>query len=180
MFGEQCAFFYFNIYCGKYYSYTFLKCEALIFVSRCELDFSQFEERMVPALFYMLIMQDKNIVEIAVEVSIWTDLNFFLWYISILQQYLFFSFYAIFHCLCNILAEFTGYLNRASFYGNWWFAIKVRTYIRCWSKPVSDWFFVHFMYKTTIKNRFYWTCISILFSCTLHEVSIIAFYFIYF
>lgn len=82
------------------------------------------------------------------------------------------SFYVIWECLLNVLAELTRFADRG-FYGPWWNSISFDQYARDWNRPVHN-FLLRHVYHSSISffhmSRTQATFFTFFLSAVVHEV----------
>ncbi|EUC51351.1 hypothetical protein COCMIDRAFT_79731 [Bipolaris oryzae ATCC 44560] len=82
------------------------------------------------------------------------------------------SFYVIWECLLNVLAELTRFADRG-FYGPWWNSISFDQYARDWNRPVHN-FLLRHVYHSSISffhmSRMQATFFTFFLSAVVHEV----------
>ncbi|KAF2807585.1 MBOAT-domain-containing protein [Mytilinidion resinicola] len=103
----------------------------------------------------------------------WRD---FPWVVSdmlfplLLEQLL--SWYVIWECLLNVLAEVTCFADRG-FYGDWWNSVSWDQYARDWNRPVHN-FLLRHVYHSSISafhlSKSSATFVTFLLSAVVHEV----------
>ncbi|OCK83702.1 MBOAT-domain-containing protein [Lepidopterella palustris CBS 459.81] len=103
----------------------------------------------------------------------WED---FPWVVSdmlfplLLEQLL--SWYVIWECLLNVLAEVTRFADRG-FYGDWWNSVSWDQYARDWNRPVHN-FLLRHVYHSSISafhlSKTEATFITFLLSAVVHEI----------
>jgi len=103
----------------------------------------------------------------------WSD---FPWVVSdmlfplLLEQLL--SWYVIWECLLNVLAEVTRFADRG-FYGDWWNSVSWDQYARDWNRPVHN-FLLRHVYHSSISafhlSKTSATFVTFLLSAVVHEV----------
>ncbi|KAH7410260.1 MBOAT, membrane-bound O-acyltransferase family-domain-containing protein [Phaeosphaeria sp. MPI-PUGE-AT-0046c] len=88
----------------------------------------------------------------------------------LLEQLL--SWYVIWECLLNVLAEITRFADRG-FYGDWWNSISFDQYARDWNRPVHN-FLLRHVYHSSISffhlSKMQATFFTFLLSAVVHEV----------
>jgi sterol O-acyltransferase len=88
----------------------------------------------------------------------------------LLEQLL--SWYVIWECLLNVLAELTRFADRG-FYGDWWNSISFDQYARDWNRPVHN-FLLRHVYHSSISffhlSKMQATFFTFLLSAIVHEV----------
>jgi sterol O-acyltransferase len=103
----------------------------------------------------------------------WRD---FPWVVSdllfplLLEQLL--SWYVIWECVLNVLAEVTCFADRG-FYGDWWNSVSWDQYARDWNRPVHN-FLLRHVYHSSISafhlSKTSATFVTFLLSAVVHEV----------
>eukprot|EP01056_Protomagalhaensia_sp_Gyna25_P004706 Protomagalhaensia_sp_Gyna_25__4705@NODE_452_length_3394_cov_64_037258_g347_i0_p1_GENE_NODE_452_length_3394_cov_64_037258_g347_i0NODE_452_length_3394_cov_64_037258_g347_i0_p1_ORF_typecomplete_len455_score36_25MBOAT/PF03062_19/12MBOAT/PF03062_19/6e36MBOAT_2/PF13813_6/2_7e03MBOAT_2/PF13813_6/6_8e03MBOAT_2/PF13813_6/0_00018_NODE_452_length_3394_cov_64_037258_g347_i0181382 len=84
---------------------------------------------------------------------------------------LFLFFYMTFECICNLLAELSGYGDRRT-YEDWWNCTTWDDLARKWNKPVHEFLLCHVYissYRITKQSKFLASLVTFLFSALLHE-----------
>lgn len=88
----------------------------------------------------------------------------------LLEQLL--SWYVIWECLLNVLAEITKFADRG-FYGDWWNSVSFDQYARDWNRPVHN-FLLRHVYHSSISffhlSKMQATFFTFLLSAIVHEV----------
>jgi sterol O-acyltransferase len=88
----------------------------------------------------------------------------------LLEQLL--SWYVIWECLLNVLAEITRFADRG-FYGDWWNSVSFDQYARDWNRPVHN-FLLRHVYHSSISffhlSKMQATFFTFLLSAIVHEV----------
>lgn len=88
----------------------------------------------------------------------------------LLEQLL--SWYVIWECLLNVLAEVTRFADRG-FYGAWWNSVSFDQYARDWNRPVHN-FLLRHVYHSSISffhlSKMQATFFTFLLSAVVHEV----------
>ncbi|KAH6644023.1 MBOAT, membrane-bound O-acyltransferase family-domain-containing protein [Boeremia exigua] len=88
----------------------------------------------------------------------------------LLEQLL--SWYVIWECLLNVLAEITRFADRG-FYGAWWNSVSFDQYARDWNRPVHN-FLLRHVYHSSISffhlSKMQATFFTFLLSAIVHEV----------
>jgi sterol O-acyltransferase len=88
----------------------------------------------------------------------------------LLEQLL--SWYVIWECLLNVLAEITCFADRG-FYGDWWNSVSFDQYARDWNRPVHN-FLLRHVYHSSISffhlSKMQATFFTFLLSAVVHEV----------
>jgi sterol O-acyltransferase len=88
----------------------------------------------------------------------------------LLEQLL--SWYVIWECLLNVLAEVTRFADRG-FYGDWWNSVSFDQYARSWNLPVHH-FLLRYVYHSSISffhlSKMQATFFTFLLSAIIHEV----------
>jgi sterol O-acyltransferase len=88
----------------------------------------------------------------------------------LLEQLL--SWYVIWECLLNVLAEITRFADRG-FYGAWWNSVSFDQYARDWNRPVHN-FLLRHVYHSSISffhlTKMQATFFTFLLSAIVHEV----------
>ena len=88
----------------------------------------------------------------------------------LLEQLL--SWYVIWECLLNVLAEVTRFADRG-FYGDWWNSVSFDQYARDWNRPVHN-FLLRYVYHSSISffhlSKMQATFFTFLLSAIVHEV----------
>jgi sterol O-acyltransferase len=88
----------------------------------------------------------------------------------LLEQLL--SWYVIWECLLNVLAEITRFADRG-FYGAWWNSVSFDQYARDWNRPVHN-FLLRHVYHSSISffhlSKMQATFFTFLLSAVVHEV----------
>jgi sterol O-acyltransferase len=88
----------------------------------------------------------------------------------LLEQLL--SWYVIWECLLNVLAEVTRFADRG-FYGAWWNSVSFDQYARDWNRPVHN-FLLRHVYHSSISffhlSKMQATFFTFLLSAIVHEV----------
>lgn len=88
----------------------------------------------------------------------------------LLEQLL--TWYVIWECTLNVLAELTGFSDR-NFYGPWWNSVSFEEYARDWNKPVHD-FLLRHVYNSSIStfhlSKSIATLVTFLLSAMVHEL----------
>jgi sterol O-acyltransferase len=88
----------------------------------------------------------------------------------LLEQLL--SWYVIWECLLNVLAEITRFADRG-FYGAWWNSVSFDQYARNWNRPVHN-FLLRHVYHSSISffhlSKMQATFFTFLLSAIVHEV----------
>lgn len=88
----------------------------------------------------------------------------------LLEQLL--SWYVIWECLLNVLAEVTRFADRG-FYGDWWNSVSFDQYARDWNRPVHN-FLLRHVYHSSISffhlSKMQATFFTFLLSAIVHEV----------
>ncbi|KAL2358599.1 MBOAT, membrane-bound O-acyltransferase family-domain-containing protein [Cryomyces antarcticus] len=102
--------------------------------------------------------------------------NEFPWIVSdmlfplLLEQLL--SWYVIWECVLNVLAELTRFADRG-FYGDWWNSVSWDQYARDWNRPVHN-FLLRHVYHSSISafhlSRSSATFVTFLLSACVHEL----------
>jgi len=88
----------------------------------------------------------------------------------LLEQLL--SWYVIWECVLNVLAEVTRFADRG-FYGDWWNSVSWDQYARDWNRPVHYWLLRH-VYHSSIStfhlSKSSATFVTFLLSALVHEL----------
>jgi sterol O-acyltransferase len=88
----------------------------------------------------------------------------------LLEQLL--TWYVIWECTLNVLAELTGFADR-NFYGTWWNSVSWDEYARDWNRPVHD-FLLRHVYNSSISSfqlsKGTATFVTFLLSACVHEL----------
>lgn len=88
----------------------------------------------------------------------------------LLEQLL--SWYVIWECLLNVLAELTCFADRG-FYGDWWNSVSFDQYARDWNRPVHN-FLLRHVYHSSISffhlSKMQATFFTFLLSAVVHEI----------
>jgi len=88
----------------------------------------------------------------------------------LLEQLL--SWYVIWECCLNVLAELTHFADRG-FYGDWWNSVSWDQYARDWNRPVHN-FLLRHVYHSSISamrlNKGTATFVTFLLSACVHEL----------
>lgn len=88
----------------------------------------------------------------------------------LLEQLL--SWYVIWECLLNVMAEVTRFADRG-FYGDWWNSVSFDQYARDWNRPVHN-FLLRYVYHSSISffhlSKMQATFFTFLLSAIVHEV----------
>ncbi|KZM25390.1 Sterol O-acyltransferase [Ascochyta rabiei] len=88
----------------------------------------------------------------------------------LLEQLL--SWYVIWECLLNVLAEITRFADRG-FYGAWWNSVSFDQYARDWNRPVHN-FLLRHVYHSSISffhlSKMQATFFTFLLSAVVHEI----------
>ncbi|XPS98919.1 Sterol O-acyltransferase [Ascochyta lentis] len=88
----------------------------------------------------------------------------------LLEQLL--SWYVIWECLLNVLAEISRFADRG-FYGDWWNSVSFDQYARDWNRPVHN-FLLRHVYHSSISffhlSKMQATFFTFLLSAVVHEV----------
>ena len=88
----------------------------------------------------------------------------------LLEQLL--SWYVIWECLLNVLAEVTRFADRG-FYGDWWNSVSFDQYARDWNRPVHN-FLLRHVYHSSISffhlSKMQATFFTFLLSAIVHEI----------
>lgn len=88
----------------------------------------------------------------------------------LLEQLL--SWYVIWECLLNVLAELTRFADRG-FYGPWWNSVSFDQYARDWNRPVHN-FLLRHVYHSSISflrlSKMQATFFTFLLSAVVHEI----------
>lgn len=88
----------------------------------------------------------------------------------LLEQLL--SWYVIWECLLNVLAELTRFADRG-FYGDWWNSVSWDQYARDWNRPVHT-FLLRHVYHSSISafhlSKLSATFVTFLLSAVVHEL----------
>ncbi|KAH8727908.1 MBOAT, membrane-bound O-acyltransferase family-domain-containing protein [Phaeosphaeriaceae sp. PMI808] len=135
-------------------------------------------------IWVMIIISQAYIYPIVVETVRQKDAGMslderwkeFPWVVSdmlfpmLLEQLL--SWYVIWECLLNVLAELTRFADRG-FYGDWWNSVSFDQYARDWNRPVHN-FLLRHVYHSSISffhlSKMQATFFTFLLSAVVHEV----------
>lgn len=83
------------------------------------------------------------------------------------------SWYIIWECILNVLAELTHFADRG-FYADWWNSVSWDQYARDWNRPVHT-FLLRHVYHSSIStlsvNKYTATLITFFLSAVVHEAS---------
>ncbi|KAF1942507.1 MBOAT-domain-containing protein [Clathrospora elynae] len=135
-------------------------------------------------IWIMIIISQAYIYPVVVEtvrqkeagISLDERFKEFPWLVSdmlfpmLLEQLL--SWYVIWECLLNVIAEITRFADRG-FYGAWWNSVSFDQYARDWNRPVHN-FLLRHVYHSSISffhlSKMQATFFTFLLSAIIHEV----------
>lgn len=135
-------------------------------------------------IFVMIILSQAYIYPVVIETQRQREAGMslderwkeFPWVVSdmlfpmLLEQLL--SWYVIWECLLNVLAEITKFADRG-FYGAWWNSVSFDQYARDWNRPVHN-FLLRHVYHSSISffhlSKMQATFFTFLLSAVVHEV----------